>query len=131
MQKVVLTCSKWNKIFKHKQSLSRHKNIHHGTKGFSIRVLCIRDQCKSDYGTCDLFTDYTQEVQTLNKINKHSNYDKKEKNEEHMKALDDFLLPGSVCALAAANNSADTLWFVQIKGEFESTTSVSDYYGHI
>ena len=92
---------------------------------------CIRDQCKSGYGTCDLFTDYTQEVQTLNKINKHSNYDKKEKNEEHMKALDDFLLPGSVCALAAANNSADTLWFVQIKGEFESTTSVSDYYGHI
>ena len=67
----------------------------------------------------------------MNKINKHSNYDKKEKNEEHMKALDDFLLPGSVCALAAANNSADTLWFVQIKGEFELTTSVSDYYGHI
>ena len=48
-----------------------------------------------------------------------------------MKAPDDFLLPGSVCTLAAANNSADTLWFVQIKGEFESTTSVSDDYGHI
>ena len=31
----VLTCSKCNKKFKHKQSLSRHKNIHHGTKSFS------------------------------------------------------------------------------------------------
>ena len=70
-------------------------------------------------------------VQTLNKINKRSNYDENEKNEEHVKAPDDFLLPGSVCALAAANNSVDTLWFVQIKGEFESTTSVSDDYGHI
>ena len=44
---------------------------------------------------------------------------------------DDFLLPGSVCVLAAANNSADTLWFVQIKGEVESTTSLADDYGHI
>ena len=68
-------------------------------------------------------------VQTLNKINKRSNYDDNEKNEEHVKAPDDFLLPGSVCALAAANNSVDTLWFVQIKGEFESTTSISDDYG--
>ena len=48
-----------------------------------------------------------------------------------MKAPDDFLLRGSVCALAAANNSGDTLWFAQIKREFESTTSVSDDYGHI
>ena len=31
----VLTCSKCSKTFKHKQSLSRHKNIHHGTKSFS------------------------------------------------------------------------------------------------
>ena len=93
--------------------------------------LCICDQCKNDYGTGDLFTDYTQVVQTFNKINRRSNYDENEKNEEHVKAPDDFLLPGSVCALAATNNSVDTLWFVQIKGEFESTTSVSDDYGHI
>ena len=41
------------------------------------------------------------------------------------------MLPVSVCALAAANNFADTLWFVQIKGEVESTTSIADDYGHI
>ena len=29
------TYSKCNKTFKHKKSLSCHKNIHHGTKGFS------------------------------------------------------------------------------------------------
>ena len=58
-------------------------------------------------------------VQTLNKINRHSNYNENEKNEEHVKAPDDFLLTGSVCALAAANNSVDT------------STSVSDDYGHI
>ena len=27
--------------------------------------------------------------------------------------------------------SVDTLWFIQIKGEFESTTSISDDYWHI
>ena len=48
-----------------------------------------------------------------------------------MKAPDDFLLPGSVCALAAVNNSVDTSWLVQMKGDFESTTRVSDDYGHI
>ena len=32
---------------------------------------------------------------------------------------------------SCCHNSVDTLWFVQIKGEFESTTSVSDDYGHI
>ena len=48
-----------------------------------------------------------------------------------MKAPDDFLLPRSVCALAAANNYVDTLWFALMKGEFESTTSVYDDYGHI
>ena len=58
-------------------------------------------------------------VETLNKINRHSNYNENEKNEEHVKAPDDFLLTGSVCALAAANNSVDT------------STSVSDDYGHI
>ena len=70
-------------------------------------------------------------VQTFNKINRCSNYDENEKNEEYVKAPDDFLLPGSVCALAAANNSVDTLWFVQIKGEFESTTSISADYEYI
>ena len=97
----------------------------------AAEYLCISDQCKSDYSICDLFTDYTQVVQTLNKIKRHSNYDENEKNEEHVKAPNDFLLPGSVCALAAANKSVDTLWFVQIKGNFESTISVSDDYGHI
>ena len=77
--------------------------------------LCICDQCKNDCGTCDLFIDYTQVVQTLNKINRRSNYDENEKNEEYVKAPD-FLLPGSVGGLAAANNSVYTLWFVQIKG---------------
>ena len=55
----------------------------------------------------------------------------KMKRMKNMWKFDDFLLPGSVCALAAANNSVDTLWFVQIKGEFESTTSLSDDYGQI
>ena len=55
-------------------------------------------------------------VQTLNKIHRHSNYDENEKNEEHVKAPDDFLLPGSVCTLATANDSVDTLWFVKLKG---------------
>ena len=39
------------------------------------------------YSTCVLFTNYTQVVQTLNKINRCSNYDENEKNEEHVKAV--------------------------------------------
>ena len=39
---------------------------------------------KNDCSSCDLYTDYTQVVQTLSKINRRSNYDENEKNEEHL-----------------------------------------------
>ena len=54
----VLTCSKCSKTFKHKQSLSRHKNIHHGTKSFSCekcnkyfkRKDALKEHCSSCKG---------------------------------------------------------------------------------
>ena len=57
----------------------------------AAKHLCICDQSKNNYGTYDLFIDYTQVVQTLNKINKCPNYDENEKNEKRVKAPHDFL----------------------------------------
>ena len=41
-----------------------------------------------------------------------------------------FLLPGSVCAIAVDNKSTNTVWFVQIIGEFDYSENVIDDYGH-
>ena len=41
-----------------------------------------------------------------------------------------FLLPVSVCAIAANNISTDTVWFVQTVGEFDSPENVIDDYGY-
>ena len=41
-----------------------------------------------------------------------------------------FLLPVSVCAIAANNKSTNTVWFVQIIREFNSPENVIDDYGH-
>lgn len=62
-------------------------------------------------------------VENLNKINLWSNYDDKSINDgaerdEENNSPDDFLLPGSVCAIAADDKSIDTVWFVHIIGEF-------------
>ena len=42
----------------------------------------------------------------------------------------EFLEPGSICAIGASAHSVDTVWFVKIIGEFESTVDVKGDYGH-
>ena len=91
------------------------------------------DSCRQDY--CSLFQNYDLVVENLNKINLRSNYDDKnindgvERNEETT-SHNYFLLPVSACTIAANNKSTDTVWFVQILGEFDSPEYVIDDYGH-
>ena len=78
---------------------------------------------------------YDLVVENLNKINLRSNYDDININDgierdEETNPHDDFLLPGSVCAIAADNKSTDTVCFVQIIGEFNSPENVTDNCGH-
>ena len=81
------------------------------------------------------FKNYDLVVENLNKINLRSNYDDKNINysverDEKTTSHNYFLLPGSVCVIAADNKLTNTAWFVQIIGEFDSPENVIDDYGH-
>ena len=42
----------------------------------------------------------------------------------------EFILPGSVCAIAASEKSSDTVWFVRIESEETLQEATTDDYGH-
>ena len=42
----------------------------------------------------------------------------------------EFILPGSICALAADQKSPDTVWFLKIDEQIVPTTGLTDDYGH-
>ena len=82
-----------------------------------------------------LFQNYGLVVKNLNKINLQSNHDEKNINDgverdEETTSHNYFLLPLSVCVIAADNKSTNTVWFVQVKGEFDSPENITDDYGH-
>ena len=102
----------------------------------AAKHLGVCDSCRQTYGSCSLFQNYDLVVENLNKINLRLNYDDKNINDgverdQETNFHNVFLLPGSVCAIAADNKSTDNFWFVQIIGEFESPENVTDDYGHI
>ena len=55
----------------------------------------------------------------------------KENDETEVITVNEFLLPGSVCAIAADEKSADMVWFVYIECEKEAGKDEIDSYGHI
>ena len=101
----------------------------------AAKHICICDSCRQDYGSCSLFQNYDLVVENLNKTNLRSNYDDKNindgvKRDEENTSYNYHLLPVSVCATVANNKLTDTVWFVQIIGEFHSPENVIDDYGH-
>jgi len=82
--------------------------------------LCLCEECKLDYGCCEIFTDYHLVVQDLNKVSLRSSFvqpmsEDHESHEDNHSA--DFLPPGTICAVAADDKSNDTVWFVKIVNE--------------
>ena len=53
-----------------------------------------------------------------------------DQNDEVQKNNNDFVVPGTICAIAALSNSSDTVWFIRIKEPCIAETS-SDDYGHV
>ena len=100
------------------------------------KYICMCQLCKNDCGSCQVFKEYTQNVHRTNKINLRSNYDdydecrSKNTDSEDEDEFNEFLEPGSICAKAASEHSADTVWFIKIIGEFGSTAVVTDDYEH-
>ena len=84
--------------------------------------LCIYEQCKEYYGSCDSFTDYSLQVMKYNqpylrsKITADGDEDEEEINddEEDGNGLWEFLTVDSVVAVAN-KSTQDPVWFIKIK----------------
>ena len=93
--------------------------------------LCICDDCELEYGSCSLFNSYQLQVCVLKEPMLRSQNLELINLDTSQKASTDFFLTGSVCVVAAATKSADTVWFVKIIGDdIANDHNVVDYYGH-
>ena len=86
--------------------------------------------CISDYGSCSLFEEFQLSVQSLNKVSLRDNF-LPEDISNYEGFAEDFILPDTFCAIAADNNSPDTVWFIQIIKEDEAVSEVMDDFGHM
>ena len=117
--------------------LFRHKTIE-GSSTFQVLVfkpdsetfkaaprICICELCNKEYGSCSLFTEYSLNVQALNKVSLRSNFHEhvedgigeEDDDDNEDNNINDFFLPGSICAVAASDDSGDTVWFIEIIDE--------------
>ena len=95
--------------------------------------LCLCDKCKAEYGSCHLFTSH--ELRTLvlkESILRSRNIQTEEQNTQNQSEIvHEFLLSGSICAIAASEKSYDTVWFVKIVTTDIASQSIRDDYGHV
>lgn len=87
--------------------------------------ICLRQQCKDEYGSCSLFQDFYLLVTQLKETGLKFN-----DTQHGEKPLTELLLPNSVCAIAANNKSSDTLWLVLILEQNVDESNEPDDYGH-
>ena len=94
--------------------------------------LCICDNCLVNYGTCDRFTSHDMSILHLNKVALRSSTKLDSSNNENTDetVAKEFVVPGTVVALAADSSSIDTVWFVKVVKVCLSQEDEKDDYGH-
>ena len=90
--------------------------------------LCICDLCKQSYGSCSLFETYHLDVQNLKSTTVRSN----EVSDEDHVVSEELVIPESLCAVAASENSFESVWFMCIESDQDvATHQIMNDYGHI
>ena len=90
--------------------------------------LCVCPSCQDDFGSCLNFNTYSLEVHLL-KENILRSGDELQVDTDAPK---DFFLVDSIVAIAAAETSCDTMWFVKVTQEVEfADKNMEDGYGNI
>ena len=91
-----------------------------------------KNSCKVEYGSCNFFETYTPIVNQLRVPTLRSDYQNFQQDQESDPESDDISLSKDlVVAVAAADNSLDTVWFVKIIEEMRTDkNAVKDKYGN-
>ena len=98
--------------------------------------MCMCEACQENYDECSNFTRYDLVCESVNSVSLRSALQTPTNEIEHegdeVNDNDDFLLPNTICAVAAANSSRDTIWFVRIANNNKlAQENVSDDYGNV
>ena len=91
--------------------------------------LCLCEQCKTKYGSCSIFQEYPLQIEQLKKVTLRST-STPVSSDSGSSDHNEFILPGSICALAADQKSPDTVWFIKIDERIVPTAEMTDDYGH-
>ena len=95
--------------------------------------LCVFGTCMQEYGSCSLFSSYQLKTVELKKIFLRSVDDSvcdREDLEDGDSVSDDFLLPGTYCAVAPQKSSKESLWFIKVEDSLAAEESITDDYHH-
>ena len=99
---------------------------------YECKIEC--SECKIEYGSCDIFKHYPINVKHLNKTTLWSStvaentIDNADASIE--KAVNDFLVPRCICAIAIDDKSTDTVCFLKIIERCEADKQCIKNYVH-
>ena len=93
------------------------------------------EECKQDYGSCNLFSSYDLKTFELKKIFLRSEVLPAPTSSDDQEEIvpSDFLLPDTYCAVAPDpenNPTNDSVWFIKVKDIFFAKVAVTDDYDH-
>ena len=86
--------------------------------------------CSAKYGSCSLFTSYPLVVMELNKTSLRSSINTTEINIDD-DTTHEFLVPGTICPIAADSTSRAIVYFLEIIENSVSTDTIIDDYQHV
>ena len=96
----------------------------------AAECLCVCEKCLVNYRSCKLFQEFNLNVRQL-KENILKSASAVENETENGEVHKDFIMPGSLCAIVASENSPDTVWFVKINSaEDVAENNMIDDYGN-
>ena len=93
---------------------------------------CICPKCKMEFGSCSLFDEYQLNVETIHPAVVRSEKLGPVAEEEEDCLAEEFVIPESIVAVAVAQNSLDTVWFIKVtETECFSAELVTDDCKHV
>jgi hypothetical protein len=92
--------------------------------------ICICEVCKANYGSCELFNEVelpvtTAKVSVLRSSRTEPVCQKPDEDTRYT------YQPGSVCAIAPAEDARELMWFVKITAQDNAKTNIQDDYSHM
>ena len=96
--------------------------------------ICLCELCKLKLGSCKLFQQYDLRFQSKKISTLRSDHLEKGQlleNSEGSDVITEYLVEGTICAVAASNAYTNLIWFIKINTQRQAKEDIHDDYGNI